>query len=141
MNRYDPRKIPAIPVVRQFTKFAVVGTINFATHLSVYLLLTRPFHLPIAVANPLAFTVAVSVSFLLNRRWTFRVTTGDHRAQYVKFFGVSLAGLGINQAILLSLVHGFGFHDIFAFVLAVGVVMFWNFFVNRHWTFSGHVQG
>lgn len=136
-----PQNLHRIPVVRQFTKFALVGSVNFLVHLTMYLLLTRPLGLVIALANPLAFTVAVTVSFLLNRRWTFRVSTGDHRVQYAKFFGVSVVGLGVNQAILLTLVHGFHVHDVVAFILAVGVVMFWNFFVNRSWTFSGHVRG
>lgn len=137
----DLRTLHQVPIVRQFSKFAMVGAVNFTTHLSIYLVLTREFHLAIAAANPVAFTVAVTVSFLLNRRWTFRVATGNHRAQYAKFVLVNVAGLGINQAILLTLVHAAHLHDVVAFVLAVGVVMFWNFFVNRHWTFAGHVRG
>lgn len=137
----DPRTLHQVPAVRQFTKFALVGSVNTATSFTLYFTLTRWAGFSVAAANPVAFVLAVSVSFFLNRRWTFRVSTGDHRMQYAKFFAVNLVGLALNQAILLGLHFGLHLNDLIAWFGAVAVVMFWNFFANRHWTFKGHVQG
>ncbi len=138
---YDPRTLPQVPIVRQFTKFALVGVVNTATSFSIYFILTRFAGLSVAAANPIAFALAVSVSFLLNRRWTFRVTTGDHRMQYAKFFAVNVVGLLVNQGIIVWLHYGLHLHDIVAWFGAVVVVMFWKFYANRHWTFAVHVNG
>lgn len=124
--------------VRQFYKFAVVGVANTAIDFLIYLALTRIFSFfadNFVLANIISFSVAVSNSFYWNRKWTFRSVDERHVRQYMKFFIVNVAGLGINTAVLYLLVTYAGFYDVLAKVIAIGVALFWNFFVNRMWVF------
>jgi putative flippase GtrA len=67
----------------------------------------------------------------------------DWRAQLAKFTAVSLIGLALSNLILLSLESPLGLmlgHPAWGYlpakVLATGVVLFWNYFANRAWTFK-----
>ena len=92
-------------------------------------------------------------NFALNRRWTYPESR-SHNAlgQLARFVLVSLVGLGINQMIFLtihnwleptwvSLMGEQKLGDLisynFALLVAVGMVMIWNFGVNRLWTYRG----
>lgn len=124
------------PTLRQFIKFAVVGTINTVLDFSVYLGLTRWLHLHYLIANLLAFTLAASSSFFLNKYWTFRDNRQDGLTfQYLKFLTVSLVGAALTELTLFALVHFAGIHDLFGKIMAIAVVTFWNFYTNKHWTF------
>lgn len=128
--------------IRQFYKFAIVGIVNTLVDLAVYVALTRSidfFASHIVYANIIAFTVAVSNSFYWNRRWTFRSVDTRRSLQYIKFFIVNGAGLAINTTILYCLVTYVGLYDIVAKSLAIGVALFWNFFISRIWTFKDSV--
>lgn len=124
------------PTLRQFIKFAVVGTINTVLDFGVYLGLTRWLHLHYLVANLLAFILAASSSFILNKYWTFRDNRLDGLTyQYIKFLTVSLVGAALTELTLFTLVHFLKTHDLLGKVMAIAVVTFWNFFANKHWTF------
>lgn len=121
--------------VRQFMKFSVVGGVNTVVDFGVYLILTRLLDVPYVLAGALSFTVASTNSYIWNRRWTFRDRETQVVTQYVKFFVVSAVGLGLNAGILFFLVHTWGVHDIIAKAVAIGVVVAWNFSVNKLWIF------
>jgi putative flippase GtrA len=122
-------------LVRQFIKYSLVGVLNTMVDFGVYISLTRFAGLHFLLANAVSFLVAVTLSFWLNRRWTFRDRIGDRRRQYMFFFLINLIALGLNEALLASFVHFFDVHDLLAKAAATVVVLFWNFFANRAWTF------
>lgn len=123
------------PVVKQFVKFSMVGVVNTSTSVTVYLILTRLVGLGPLVANAFAFMVAVTVSFFLNKNWTFRDQQRAYVRQYSRFFLISMIGLGLSELIIYGLHVRYGIHDLIAFFIAVLTVVFWNFFANRWWTF------
>lgn len=132
----SPRQGLEKPVVRQFAKFSLVGTANTVTSFAVYLLATRIAQMDPLVANALAFLIAVSISFLLNKHWTFRDRGRRYLSQYIQFFSVSIVGFGISETVLFVLHKLLGLHDILAYLVAVAGGLLWNFNVNRTWTFS-----
>jgi len=148
LNRPQRRK-----EVKRFAKFATVGFAGAITHFTLLNLLIQAARFPLILANPFGFGAAVLQNFTLNRRWTYPESR-SHNAlgQLLRFMIVSVIGLGINQLIVLT-VHGWleptwvtligqkRLGDLvsynFALVVAVGVVMIWNFGVNRLWTYRG----
>jgi putative flippase GtrA len=147
----------------RFLKFCVVGVIGAVIDFGVLNLLVQLASFPKVLANACSFTAAVISNFTWNRLWVYPETRGEPlRKQFVQFLVVNLAGLGINTAIFyvsdrwllgeagllagpvgaLALAVGMEHFDLAyngAKVIATGVVLFWNFFVNRLWTFR-HVQ-
>ncbi|MFA6391516.1 MAG: GtrA family protein [Patescibacteria group bacterium] len=126
------------PYIAQFVKFAIIGTANTFVDFGIYFGLTRSFQFwenHYLWANFVAFAVAASSSYILNKNWTFRDNNRRIRIQYSKFILVSAAGLLINETILYLLVTHAEIHDLIAKAMAISVVLFWNFTINKIWTF------
>ena len=88
-------------VAYQFTKFLLVGGLNFLIDLGVLNFLIFATDISSGFyANTfkaVAFLVAVISSFFWNKFWTFRALSVENTAlQFVEFFVVSAIGLGIN---------------------------------------------
>lgn len=124
-------------VAAQFVKFAAVGAFNTVLDFGVYLWLTRSFEFwseRIVAAASVSFVVAVASSFILNNLWTFRQELSGWRRRSVKFFLVAIGGLLWNAAILHTLTT-LGLHDIPSKLVATGIVLMWNFTLQKTWTF------
>ena len=125
--------------IQQFSKFALIGILNTAIDFVIYFFLTRYFvfwnEYKIITAS-CTFIIANLNSYLFNKFWTFQNKETKHHILYSKFFIISLIGLGIND-LLFSFVHyQFGFNDLLAKIMPIPVVMLWNFFANKYWTFK-----
>lgn len=119
----------------QLVRFGLVGASGYVVNLIVFALANQGFgvhHIPAAV---IAFCVAVTNNFVLNRNWTFRATHGRAGSQAWRFLTVSLIGLGINLAVLALLVDLAGIPEVPGQAIAVAVAMPFNFLGNRLWTF------
>ena len=134
--------------LQRFTRFLAVGAIGTFLDFSLLSLL-KALGFPTLVANSLSFTVGVVNNFTWNRLWTFvdAKQVGWHR-QLAKFILVSLVGLALNNAIVLMLETPLGqlldhpeYGYLPAKVIATGVVVFWNYFANRYWTFRSASAG
>ncbi len=127
--------------VRRFLKFSVVGTIGAGVDFGILNLGIQVFGLPKWLANTFSFFAAVFSNFMWNRFWTYPETRRERfLPQFGQFLLVNLAGYGINQAIFLSLDHYvFSPWGVWGYnlskTIAIGVVLFWNFGVNRVWTY------
>lgn len=130
------RLVPRHTGARQFIKFALVGVMNTVIDLSVYAICIFWFDLHYLIANAIAFLSAASNSYILNRRWTFRSEDPRWRRQATKYFLVLGIGFGINETLLYLFVEHGDLGKIVGKALAIVVVLFWNFGVNKLWTFS-----
>ena len=129
--------------IERFSRFLAVGAVGTLLDFSLLTLL-KLAGLPTLLANSLSFTAGLVNNFTWNRLWTFGdVIQPDWRRQLVQFTAVSLVGLALNNLIVLSLEGIFGtmlgqpdWGYLPAKVIATGVVVFWNYFANRMWTFK-----
>lgn len=138
---------------KRFIKFATVGVAGAVTHFSIVNILVQIVGISEQMANPFGFVAAVLQNFLLNRRWTFPESRQRHAGrQLAQFAIVSVIGLVVNQFVFTTvhkflepmwiqwvgqqrLGHALSYN--FALAVAIGVVLFWNFAVNRLWTYRG----
>jgi putative flippase GtrA len=119
----------------QLFKFGLVGASGYVVNLSTFAVLTQALdmhHIPAAV---IAFCIAVTNNFVWNRIWTFRATEGHPGFQAARFLTVSMIALGLNLAVLETLVTA-GLREVPAQALAVAVAMPVNFIGNKLWTFG-----
>ncbi len=137
----------------RFIKFALVGAIGAAIDFGVMNLLSHhPFEFPLVIAGSLSFICAVISNFIWNRYWTYPESRSRSILnQLGMFFLVNAAGILIRIPILRylepplqnwieSAVHAPSAAELYAknltLAVAVGIVMLWNFFVNRYWTYN-----
>lgn len=132
--------------LRQFIKFAIVGAINSGVDWGVFypvkLILPGIFgSLGIQeikqIAKAVSFAVSALSSYIMNRRWTFRSTRKNVGREALKFFIVVTGGFLINNATFYLITAKVGWRDIFGLIIATAVATFWNFFLNKKWTFKG----
>jgi putative flippase GtrA len=138
---------------KRFAKFAIVGAVGTIVDYSVFNIFAYALGFEEIVAQGISFTVAVISNFILNRYWTFRDSRSKRlRVQLFQYVLVNFVGLLIRTpifagfvAVFTGLLAGqalpFGIDPVWlahnlALAGAIGVVLLWNYFVNRRWTFS-----
>ena len=152
------------PGFLQFLKFIIVGASSFLVNFGVSFLLYYKLRLALVPALSIAFFLSVLNGFFWNRRWTFKQARSKPvHTQSLQFFVVSIIGWLLNTSIVVVLIalftghfgdpeqfrrivmviltnsgkHQYGFGLFYgSLLIATGVVVFWNFFANRFWTFK-----
>lgn len=137
----------------RFLKFAAVGAIGSLVDFGVMNLLTRLFSMRLVYAGTISFICAVINNFTGNRYWTYPESRSRHILQQLgMFFVVNAIGIAIRIPILHFVeppLEGlFAGMNALSFIspevaaknatlaIAIGIVMLWNFFVNRYWTYN-----
>lgn len=137
----------------RFLKFAVVGTIGAVIDFGLFNFCTSALSIKPVISSVISFTTAVFSNFIWNRFWTYP----DSRSKTVtrqifQFIIISLIGLGIrtplfaylegtsirllkNDAMPFNFTPTFVGHNM-SLAIVIIIVMFWNFFANRLWTYS-----
>ncbi|MBQ7062075.1 MAG: GtrA family protein [Bacteroidales bacterium] len=123
----------------RFLRFCVVGASGTAIDFGLTWLCKEVLKIPKFLSNAIGFVVAATSNYILNRIWTWESTNSEVGVEYVKFFTVSLIGLGLNTLILYLLHEKARMNFYLSKVFATGVVMLWNFFANNFFTFAGVV--
>jgi len=137
----------------RFLRFAVVGIIGAIIDFGIMNLLTQKVAINLVTAVTISFISAIISNFIWNRYWTYPESRSRPIArQLAMFFAVNIAGMLIRIPILhfveppMHLIfNGLAWQlpldaeflaKNFTLALAVGIVMLWNFFVNRYWTYN-----
>jgi putative flippase GtrA len=137
----------------RFLKFATVGALGALIDFGVMNLMTHMFSLRLVYAGSISFICAVLSNFTLNRYWTYPDSRSRHFLhQLGMFFLVNAAGIAFRIPILhyveppmalvvekithvpLGTAHLLAKNATLG--LAIAVVMIWNFFINRYWTYN-----
>jgi putative flippase GtrA len=137
----------------RFLKFALVGAVGAVIDFGVMNLMTRMFNMKLVFAGTISFTCAVISNFILNRYWTYPDSRSRHLLHQLGMFViVSAAGIAFRIPILhyveplmasfienitrVSDANAEVLAKNFTLAFAIGVVMIWNFFINRYWTYN-----
>lgn len=149
--------------IKFFVVGAIGFFVDFGTLNLLQLTILRPSptsSLPVVLATTIAFTAAILSNFTWNRYWTYPDSRSRSVArQLIQFFVVNVTGWLFRLGIVVLLYTPFGVFGAeavntvrpdtivgqaardqlgtnLAQALAVFVVMFWNFFANRYWTYN-----
>lgn len=120
----------------QFLRFCIVGTIGFAVDGGLTLLLSQFAGVDPLPARAVAFLVAASVTWLLNRSYTFRSAAG--RSSWLAYLLCTAVGAFINLGIYSAWLAwaGEGGARILAGVaFGSAAALGFNFLVSRHVVF------
>jgi putative flippase GtrA len=142
------------PGLRQLVKFAIVGASSTVINLAVLYLMLRLLHGHRYISTSIAFLVSVVNGYYWNRRWTFKAAQAKAvHTQFAQFALVNLVGYGLDLLVMylasVPLEHQVHLLEpiwsaaktervavLAAQLIATAVIVFWNFFANRFWTFK-----
>lgn len=123
--------------VSELGRFCLVGAsgvlVNLAVFQSAIIL-----GIPLLVASALAFVMAASSNFFLNRAWTFWGASSRERiaARWARFLGASAAGLAVNLAVLSMLTGWLGLWHIPGQLCGIAAGTMLNYQLSRSWVFK-----
>ena len=122
----------------QFFRFGVVGVLGFMWDTATVLSMRHVIGLTGALI--LAYFVAASMNWLMNRLWTFRGTgsAGSMLRQWGTFLAANSLGFLLNRGTALILVYTVAIcnaHPVLALVAGTFAGMFCNFTLSRRLVF------
>ena len=138
----------------RFIRFLVVGFFGAVVDFGIENLLHRLLGVPYVWAGGISFVCAILSNFFWNRYWTYPDSrTKPIVRQLLQFAVVSVTGLAIRLPILkflepemtrlfrslpdsMLILPADLLGENITLCIAVGIVLFWNFFVNRYWTYN-----
>jgi putative flippase GtrA len=141
------------------TRFVAVGIINTIVDFVVLNILAFSFDINKILANTISVSIAMTVSYFLNRQLVFKYEGKDHAKRLFLFIIITVFGLYViqNSVIFLlvrhvtfpahlatSIIHGIGLNSLsdsfiglnLAKAIATGITMVWNYFMYKHFVFS-----
>lgn len=122
-------RFAALPMARQFVRFAAIGVAATATHYAILIALVEAGGQRPLLATTIGFCFGTLVSYALNRRYTFQA--GNAGAwSFAKFFILYAVGMALNAAIMAGLID-LGAPYLGGQIAATGVVLVWNFLGAR----------
>ena len=131
---------------KRFLKFAAVGAVGAVVDLVVLNLLVQVGGMHELVANTISVATAILSNFILNRFWSFPESRARAFFPQLRQYAlINVFGWGFNQIIFaLMLYRVLPRFDVshpldinLAKMVAIGVVLFWNYGVNRLTTYRG----
>ncbi len=137
--------------IKRFIKFLIVGAVGFAIDFSAFNVIHHFFNTPEVIAQTISFSAATISNFIFNYFWIYREAQDKPVVQKAGQFAlVSVLGLVIGIPVFTlallaakKIVPALGLDTLpfnlagnLALVCRVGVVLFWNFFANRKWTYG-----
>lgn len=116
---------------RQIMKFGATGLLNTGVDFLVFFSLIYAAHIHYIFANLLAFLVAVTVSYAINKNWTFAGQSSNHNLvnEWIRFTIISVGGFLVATGVLLLTEPILSL--VIAKILATGASFIWNFTLVR----------
>ena len=130
--------------VGRFLRFLAVGLSGTLLDFAILSVLKTWFGWLTLPANLVSYSCGILNNYLLSRYWVYPESRKDKSLQQgLRFILISLVGLLLNNLLVFALeapagwlVSNPNYGYIPAKIIATGIVLLWNFFANRFWTFN-----
>jgi putative flippase GtrA len=99
------RKNPFHLAQNKKVRFVLVGGFNTVVDFTIYNLASQLLGLALPLANMISTVIAMSISFVLNKKWTFNSQSKNYAREVVLFFIFTLIGIWIIQSGLIWLIE------------------------------------
>ena len=132
-------------LIPELLKFGVVGGIGAVIDLGGAAVLHGKFHVEGLEAKAISTIVAMVVTYLGSRFWTFKHR--DNQAlgrEATLFIGLNVVGLVIAEAVIALVTYGLGLHSQLEYnaasVIGTGLATIFRYFAYRQWVFTAPVE-
>lgn len=118
-------------------KYLVAGGTAYAVEIGTFSLIYYIIQLNPAVANAISFFAGMSVSFALNKYWTFSSVGQKLRGhiQLSQYVLLAIVNVVITSILIGVLIDG-GIPGYIAKTLLIGMVAVWNFVIFKKFIFK-----
>ncbi len=124
------------PAVIRFIKYSTVGAGTFLFDLALLYILTDILSIHYLYSAGVAFLIAVSLNFILSRKYVFKGSARSAEVSYINFILIALIGLGMVVGGMYVLVSVFFVSYVVARIFLAGLTGIWNYFMNLYVNFK-----
>lgn len=132
--------MPAPTLRDQLPRFAAIGGIGFLVDATVLTALVNGYGMGPIGARGISFGAAATVTWYLNRRWTFAADASDRRGpEYARYVTAQVLGALINLLVYLlviRLVPELGALPVIPLAAGAVIALLFNFAAARYWVFA-----
>jgi putative flippase GtrA len=114
----------------QFFLYLVVGGLSFFVDIGVFVLL-RMAEMSVIPASIVSFIAATAANYNLSTALAFQSGRFRRRTELARFLGVVLVGLMLNTGLVWCFVYPLGLNPTVAKIVAVPIVLVWNYLGRR----------
>jgi putative flippase GtrA len=119
----------------KFGKFSIVGFVNTASSYLLFFILLKFAHVNYLVSSVSSYILGILISYFGNKYWTFRSIRSVWRLEFIKYMILNIIGLALNTLIMFLMVENYKLNPYVAQIVAMSVVIFYNFFGSKFWVF------
>ena len=130
-----PTAVPPRRRGGQFASFALIGIAATLVHYGLLVSLVEGYRLDPVPATLVGYVGGGIVSYLLNRRHTYR-SDRPHREAGWRFAAVALVGFGLTWTAMALLVRTLGAPYLPSQIATTGILLIWSFLAHKIWTFG-----
>jgi len=120
--------------MKKFILYCIFGGLGVVTDLIVYYICVEAA-IWYQVANVLGYLSGTIVSFILNRKFTFKVSD-QVILRLIKFLGVAIVGYIVSALMLLILIDFWSLDSKISKIITLPIVVLIQFTLNRVLTFK-----
>jgi len=122
--------------VVNFIKYTLVGTTGLILDMIILYCLVEFLHMPVVPASAISFFVSMVNNFFLHKYWTFRDLSHHFERQFISFFVIAIANLGITVVCMYFFSDLLKIWYMIAKVITSIIVLIFSYTMNRMWTFK-----
>lgn len=141
-SRRQSSSVPGSSLLRRLPGFILVGAIGFLIDAGILTALMKSLGFGHYGARAISFTIAVTATWYMNRRWVFeRNAVRMSSQEYTSYLSVQVIGALINLSVFAAVIEFVpGLAKIPVIPLAVGaaVALMFNFSASSRFVFSEH---
>lgn len=124
-----------IDLVKQLTRFGIVGLIAATIHFTTVVTIVTYTGMHPLLANIVAFVVSFQLSYWGHRTWTFRESIAAHREAFPKLLLVQAFNL-IGSELLFFILLQMNLPYKVALVLVLMILPVFTFLASKLWVFA-----
>lgn len=119
---------------RHLILYGIIGSCTASLDFLIFTGLTQGISMHYIVANVISCSMGILCSFLLNRKYNFKVT--DHTLRRLTiFFSVGLFGMFLSSVILHFCIDTLLWNELISKLASIVIVVLIQFFLNKYISF------
>ena len=139
-SRRQSSSVPGISLLRRLPGFILVGAIGFLIDAGILTALMKSLEFGHYGARAISFTIAVTATWYMNRRWVFeRNAVNMSRREYTSYLSVQVIGALINLSVfaaVIEFVPGLARMPVIPLAVGAAVALIFNFGASSRFVFS-----
>lgn len=119
---------------RNLILYGIIGSCTATLDFLIFTALTQGLNLYYIIANIISCSTGILCSFLLNRKYNFKVTDHTFRRLLI-FVVVGITGMLLSSLILHITIEQLQWNELISKLVSIVIVVLFQFLLNKHISF------